>query len=74
MGGVEVALDPSELVDMDDETLKEKYEHGLQAAKPESHKEDMSDLLQEHLTKEAKKRKQTQEKKSSSKDNKSFKF
>ena len=28
-------MDPSELVDMDDETLKEKYEHGLQANQPE---------------------------------------
>lgn len=73
MGEVEVALDPSELVDMDDETLKEKYEHGLQAAQPESHREDMSDLLEEHLAKKAKERKQTQEKKSSSKD-KNYKF
>ena len=65
-----MALDPSELVDMDSETLQEKYEHGLQAARPDAHKEETGDLLEEHLANTAKKRKQMQEKKTSSK----FKF
>ena len=66
--GVEVTLDPSELADMDSETLQEKYEHGLQAARPEGQREETGDLLEEHLASSAKKRRQVQEKKSGSKD------
>ncbi|KAG0308490.1 hypothetical protein BGZ99_001140, partial [Dissophora globulifera] len=67
-GEVEVALDPSELGNIDSETLQERYEHGLQASRPESHREETGDLLETHLANTAKKRKQVQEKKSGSKD------
>lgn len=52
-GAVEVALDPSELEDLDEETLKQRYEAQVSAAKRGAQKEDMSDLVQEH---EARKR------------------
>ncbi|KAF9437734.1 hypothetical protein BGZ76_011372 [Entomortierella beljakovae] len=75
-GEVDVALDPSELVDMNPETLQERYEEQLQAARPEAHREDTSDLLQEHLASTAKnaakKRKQTQESKSKDKTRNPF--
>ncbi|KAG0324666.1 hypothetical protein BG000_002114 [Podila horticola] len=73
LGEVDVQLDPSELENMDAETLQEKYEQGLQAAVPEAQREDMSDLMGEHLATQAKKRKQAQEKKGGKKE-KEYKF
>jgi splicing factor 3B subunit 2 len=72
MDGVDVALDPSELADMDSETLQEKYEHGLQASRPEAEREDMSDLMNEHYAKQAKKTKQAKQKKAGKDDDKNI--
>ncbi|KAF9405245.1 hypothetical protein BGZ94_003674, partial [Podila epigama] len=74
MGEVDVELDPSELENMDAETLQEKYEQGLQASMPEAHREDLSDLVGEHLANQAKKRKQAQDKKTGKEKDKNFKF
>jgi splicing factor 3B subunit 2 len=52
-GSVELALDPSELEDLDEETLKRKYDAQLSAHKRATAKEDFSDLVHEH---EARKR------------------
>ena len=72
MGEVAVALDPSELVDMDKETLQERYEQELEAARPESERENVSDLMDEHFAKESKKRKQAQAKKANARDKNIF--
>lgn len=54
--GIELAVnDPEELANMDEEALKARYDQA-QAAK-EGEKEDFSDLVAEHTSKQAKKRK-----------------
>ncbi|KAJ1627443.1 hypothetical protein T492DRAFT_595754 [Pavlovales sp. CCMP2436] len=52
-GAVDVALDPSELEDLDEETLKRRYEETVNAGKRAAQREDFSDLIEEH---EARKR------------------
>jgi len=65
---VAITLNPSELEDLTDDKLKEKYEAAVKAtAQPE--REDLSDLVAEHTKKRAKK-----EAKEKDKKYKDFKF
>jgi len=50
---VAITLNPSELENLTDDMLKEKYEATVSAAQPE--REDLSDLVAEHTKKKAKK-------------------
>eukprot|EP00039_Didymoeca_costata_P018722 m.334689 g.334689 ORF g.334689 m.334689 type:complete len:578 (+) comp17412_c0_seq1:119-1852(+) len=68
--GIEVAVNPEDLANMDQDALKEKYE---QAEKEKNaNKEDLSDMVAEHTSKAAKKRKQGSKKED--KASKKFKF
>jgi splicing factor 3B subunit 2 len=69
---VEVALAPEELANLDEETLKAKYEQQRREASDSTRGEDMSDLVAEHANKQAKKRQKKDT--SSSKKGKEFKF
>ncbi|XP_015124180.1 splicing factor 3B subunit 2 [Diachasma alloeum] len=73
-GAVEVALDPSEL-DLDSEAMASRYEETIRSRQAHLRREDVSDLLQDHVQRQKSKRKrqQTQESKSAKKY-KEFKF
>lgn len=54
---VEVALNPDDLEDgvgMDAETMKRKFEEGVQKAKKGVEREDLSEMVGEHVEKQAK--------------------
>ncbi|CAH2045096.1 unnamed protein product, partial [Iphiclides podalirius] len=57
-GGVEVALDPSEL-ELEPEAVAARYERHLREQRPR-HKEDLSDMLADHVARQKNKRKRQQ--------------
>lgn len=73
-GAVELALDPSEL-DLDSEAMASRYEETMRSRQAHLRREDLSDMLQDHVQRQKTKRKrqQTQETKASKKY-KEFKF
>jgi splicing factor 3B subunit 2 len=72
--GVEVTLDPNELENLDEASLKKKYDTAHSGTK----REDFSDMVAEHMTKQTAKKKQKKDdggsSSSSSKKYKEFKF
>lgn len=58
-GMVELALDPSEL-DMDSDAMAVRYEQQMRANQSQLQKEDLSDMLAEHVAKQKSKRKRQQ--------------
>ncbi|XP_015604451.1 splicing factor 3B subunit 2 [Cephus cinctus] len=73
-GTVELALDPSEL-DLDSEAMASRYEETMRSRQAHLQREDLTEMLQDHVQRQKSKRKrqQTQEAKSSKKY-KEFKF
>ncbi|KAJ1961672.1 hypothetical protein IWQ62_003786 [Dispira parvispora] len=55
--GVQMALDPSEMESLTEESLRARYEATVQGEKAQDQHEDFSDLVAEHTTKQARKRK-----------------
>ncbi|XP_057337056.1 splicing factor 3B subunit 2 [Microplitis mediator] len=74
-GTVEVALDPSEL-DLDSEAMASRYEETMRSRQAHLRREDLSDMLQDHVQRQKSKRKrqQGQSETKSSKKYKEFKF
>ncbi|XP_053674987.1 splicing factor 3B subunit 2 isoform X1 [Anopheles nili] len=74
-GMVELALDPSEL-DMDNEAMAQRYEQQMREQQSHLQKEDLSDMLAEHVARQKSKRKrqQTDTTNKQSKKYKEFKF
>ncbi|XP_026743338.1 splicing factor 3B subunit 2 [Trichoplusia ni] len=73
LGGVEVALDPSEL-ELEPEAVAARYERHLRETRPKAH-EDLSDMLADHVARQKNKRKRQQNTDSKqSKKYKEFKF
>ncbi|CAG8602971.1 15286_t:CDS:10, partial [Dentiscutata heterogama] len=66
--GIDVALDPSEMANLDEETLRAIFEEAQQANKPEGSREDFSDLVAEHASKQAKKRQKLADAKAAARD------
>ncbi|CAG8610724.1 9678_t:CDS:10 [Acaulospora morrowiae] len=66
--GVDVALDPSEMEVLDEETLRAKFEEAQQANLPEGAREDFSDMVAEHANKQAKKRQKIADAKAAARD------
>lgn len=58
-GTVELALDPSEL-DMDSDAMAVRYEQQIRENQSQLQKEDLSDMLAEHVAKQKSKRKRQQ--------------
>ncbi|XP_068618896.1 splicing factor 3B subunit 2 [Battus philenor] len=72
-GGVEVTLDPSEL-ELEPEAVAARYERHLREQRPR-HKEDLSDMLADHVARQKNKRKRQQNTDSKqAKKYKEFKF
>lgn len=71
-GMVELALDPSEL-DMDNEAMAQRYEQQMREQQSHLQKEDLSDMLAEHVARQKSKRKRQQGVDSTSKQNKKYK-
>lgn len=59
-GTVELALDPSELDDMDQEAMAQRYERQMREQQNHLQKEDLSDMLAEHVARQKSKRKRQQ--------------
>uniref|UniRef100_A0A182N944 PSP proline-rich domain-containing protein n=1 Tax=Anopheles dirus TaxID=7168 RepID=A0A182N944_9DIPT len=74
-GTVELALDPSEL-DLDNEAMAQRYEQQMREQQSHLQKEDLSDMLAEHVARQKSKRKrqQTDTTSKQSKKYKEFKF
>ncbi|KAK0074278.1 hypothetical protein PV326_012580 [Microctonus aethiopoides] len=73
-GAVEVALDPSEL-DLDSEAMASRYEETMRSRQAHLRREDLSDLVQDHVQRQKSKRKRQQgQETKSSKKYKEFKF
>lgn len=73
-GAVEVALDPSEL-DLDSETMASRYEEQMRSKQAHLRREDLTDMVQDHVARTKGKRKRTQGQESkTSKKYKDFKF
>ncbi|XP_049541347.1 splicing factor 3B subunit 2 [Anopheles darlingi] len=74
-GMVELALDPSEL-DLDNEAMAQRYEQQMREQQSHLQKEDLSDMLAEHVARQKSKRKrqQTDTTSKQSKKYKEFKF
>ncbi|XP_037928200.1 splicing factor 3B subunit 2 [Teleopsis dalmanni] len=73
-GTVELALDPSEL-DMDNEAMAMRYEQQMREQQNNLQKEDLSDMLAEHVARQKSKRKRQQtEQTKTTKKYKEFKF
>ncbi|KRZ06503.1 Splicing factor 3B subunit 2 [Trichinella zimbabwensis] len=68
---VEISLNPEELDLADTSGLQQRYEEGLKKMGKE---DDFSDMVAEHAAKQKRKRKTTEDKKSSTKKYKDFKF
>lgn len=71
-GMVELALDPSEL-DLDNDAMAERYEQQMREQQSHLQKEDLSDMLAEHVAKQKSKRKRQQGTDTSSKQTKKYK-
>lgn len=71
-GMVELALDPSEL-DMDNEAMAQRYEQQMREQQSHLQKEDLSDMLAEHVAKQKSKRKRQQGADSQTKQPKKYK-
>lgn len=71
-GMVELALDPSEL-DMDNEAMAQRYEQQMREQQSHLQKEDLSDMLAEHVARQKSKRKRQQGSDTTSKQNKKYK-
>ncbi|CAG8578877.1 4759_t:CDS:10 [Rhizophagus irregularis] len=69
--GVDVALDPSEMANLDEETLRAKFEEAQQATLPEGAHEDFSDMVAEHASKQAKKRQKVADSRAAARDSSS---
>lgn len=74
-GFVELALDPSEL-DLDNDAMAQRYEQRMREQQNHLQKEDLSDMLAEHVARQKSKRKrqQTDSTSKQSKKYKEFKF
>ncbi|XP_030756901.1 splicing factor 3B subunit 2 [Sitophilus oryzae] len=72
-GMVELALDPSEL-DMDSDAMAVRYEQQMRENQSQLQKEDLSDMLAEHVAKQKSKRKRQQQDSKTTKKYKEFKF
>lgn len=72
-GMVELALDPSEL-DMDSDAMAVRYEQQMRENQSQLQKEDLSDMLAEHVAKQKNKRKRQQADTKQTKKYKEFKF
>ncbi|CAK9808621.1 Splicing factor 3B subunit 2 [Anthophora plagiata] len=73
-GAVELALDPSEL-DLDSEAMASRYEETMRSRQAHLRREDLSDMLQDHVQRQKSKRKRQQSQDSkASKKYKEFKF
>ncbi|XP_043254755.1 splicing factor 3B subunit 2 [Colletes gigas] len=73
-GAVELALDPSEL-DLDSEAMASRYEETMRSRQAHLRREDLSDMLQDHVQRQKSKRKRQQGQDSkTSKKYKEFKF
>ncbi|EFA06003.1 splicing factor 3B subunit 2 isoform X1 [Tribolium castaneum] len=72
-GMVELALDPSEL-DMDSDAMAVRYEQQMRENQSQLQKEDLSDMLAEHVAKQKNKRKRQQQDTKQTKKYKEFKF
>ncbi|CAG9857401.1 unnamed protein product [Phyllotreta striolata] len=72
-GMVELALDPSEL-DMDSDAMAVRYEQQMRENQSQLQKEDLSDMLAEHVAKQKSKRKRQQQDMKQTKKYKEFKF
>lgn len=74
-GMVELALDPSEL-DMDNDAMAQRYEKQMREQQSHLQKEDLSDMLAEHVARQKSKRKkqQTDTSTKQTKKYKEFKF
>lgn len=71
-GMVELALDPSEL-DMDNDAMAQRYEQQMREQQSHLQKEDLSDMLAEHVARQKSKRKRQQGTDPSSKQTKKYK-
>lgn len=71
-GMVELALDPSEL-DLDNDAMAQRYEQQMREQQSHLQKEDLSDMLAEHVAKQKTKRKRQQGSDPTSKQNKKYK-
>lgn len=71
-GMVELALDPSEL-DMDNEAMAQRYEQQMREQQSHLQKEDLSDMLQEHIARQKTKRKRQQTTETTGKQSKKYK-
>jgi splicing factor 3B subunit 2 len=69
---VDVALNPEELESMDSETLKRKYQETVKQSSATVAREDLSDMVTEHETRQQQKRGRKED--SSKKKHKEFKF
>lgn len=69
-GMVELALDPSEL-DLDNEAMAQRYEQQMREQQSHLQKEDLSDMLAEHVARQKSKRKRQQA--DTTKQNKKYK-
>lgn len=71
-GTVELALDPSEL-DLDNDAMAQRYEQQMREQQSHLQKEDLSDMLAEHVAKQKSKRKRQQGTETTSKQTKKYK-
>lgn len=71
-GMVELALDPSEL-DLDNDAMAQRYEQQMREQQSHLQKEDLSDMLAEHVAKQKSKRKRQQGSETTSKQTKKYK-
>lgn len=71
-GMVELALDPSEL-DMDNEAMAQRYEQQMREQQSHLQKEDLSDMIHEHIARQKSKRKRQQTTDPASKTQKKYK-
>lgn len=71
-GMIELALDPSEL-DMDNDAMAQRYEQQMREQQSHLQKEDLSDMLAEHVARQKSKRKRQQGTDATSKQNKKYK-
>lgn len=72
-GMVELALDPSEL-DMDNDAMAQRYEQQMREQQSHLQKEDLSDMLAEHVARQKSKRKRQVDTTKQPKKYKEFKF
>nr|XP_018900672.1 PREDICTED: splicing factor 3B subunit 2 [Bemisia tabaci] len=75
-GAVELALDPSELDLVDTDAMAVRYEQQMKEQQSQLQKEDLSDMLADHVSRSKRKRKvpQAQDTKQTTKKYKEFKF